>query len=72
MLVDNQHRGVIAVRAARMHPRRSFYFIALVFSPAGICLPDEVTVFRRGLAARPLNPSADTALPLYVQSQARG
>jgi CRISPR-associated endonuclease Cas1 len=34
---------------------------------AGICLPDEVSFFRRGLAPRPLNPSADTALPLYVQ-----
>ena len=33
-------------------------------SLAGICLPDEVTFFRRGLAPRPLNPSADTALPL--------
>jgi CRISPR-associated protein Cas4 len=36
-------------------------------SLAGICLPDEVTFFRRGLAPRPLNPSVDTALPLYVQ-----
>jgi CRISPR-associated endonuclease Cas1/CRISPR-associated protein Cas4 len=36
-------------------------------SLAGICLPDEVSFFRRGLAPRPLNPSADTALPLYVQ-----
>src|SRR5207302_1265969 len=36
-------------------------------SLAGICLPDEVTFFRQGLAPRPLNPSADTALPLYVQ-----
>jgi CRISPR-associated exonuclease Cas4/CRISPR-associated protein Cas1 len=36
-------------------------------SLAGICLPDEVTFFRRGLAPRPLNPSASTALPLYVQ-----
>jgi CRISPR-associated exonuclease Cas4/CRISPR-associated protein Cas1 len=36
-------------------------------SLAGICLPDEVTFFRRGLSPRPLNPSADTALPLYVQ-----
>jgi CRISPR-associated exonuclease Cas4/CRISPR-associated protein Cas1 len=36
-------------------------------SLAGICLPDEVTFFRRGLAPRPLSPSADTALPLYVQ-----
>lgn len=36
-------------------------------SLAGICLPDEVTFFRKGLAPRPLNPSADTALPLYVQ-----
>jgi CRISPR-associated exonuclease Cas4/CRISPR-associated protein Cas1 len=36
-------------------------------SLAGICLPDEVTFFRRGLAPRPLNPAADAALPLYVQ-----
>jgi CRISPR-associated exonuclease Cas4/CRISPR-associated protein Cas1 len=36
-------------------------------SLAGICLPDEVMFFRRGLAPRPLNPSAGTALPLYVQ-----
>jgi CRISPR-associated endonuclease Cas1/CRISPR-associated protein Cas4 len=36
-------------------------------SLAGICLPDEVAFFRRGLSPRPLNPSADTALPLYVQ-----
>src|SRR5262249_3171989 len=34
---------------------------------AGICLPDEVSFFSKGLAPRPLNPSADTALPLYVQ-----
>ncbi len=37
-------------------------------SLAGICLPDEVAFFRRGLAPRPLNPGADTALPLYVQT----
>jgi CRISPR-associated exonuclease Cas4/CRISPR-associated protein Cas1 len=36
-------------------------------SLAGICLPDEVAFFRRGLAPRPLNPADDTALPLYVQ-----
>jgi CRISPR-associated exonuclease Cas4/CRISPR-associated protein Cas1 len=36
-------------------------------SLAGICLPDEVTFFRKGLPPRPLNPAADTALPLYVQ-----
>jgi CRISPR-associated exonuclease Cas4/CRISPR-associated protein Cas1 len=36
-------------------------------SLAGICLPDEVAFFRRGLPPRPLNPAADTALPLYVQ-----
>jgi CRISPR-associated endonuclease Cas1/CRISPR-associated protein Cas4 len=36
-------------------------------SLAGICLPDEVAFFRRGLAPRPLNPAASTALPLYVQ-----
>jgi CRISPR-associated exonuclease Cas4/CRISPR-associated protein Cas1 len=36
-------------------------------SLAGICLPDEVAFFRRGTTPRPLNPAADTALPLYVQ-----
>jgi CRISPR-associated endonuclease Cas1/CRISPR-associated protein Cas4 len=36
-------------------------------SLAGICLPDEVAFFSRGSAPRPLNPAADTALPLYVQ-----
>jgi CRISPR-associated exonuclease Cas4/CRISPR-associated protein Cas1 len=36
-------------------------------SLAGICLPDEVAFFRKGLAPRPLNPAADTALPLHVQ-----
>ena len=36
-------------------------------SLAGICLPDEVAFFRKGVAPRPLNPAADTALPLYVQ-----
>ncbi|MGJ5180696.1 CRISPR-associated endonuclease Cas4g/Cas1g [Bradyrhizobium oligotrophicum] len=57
----------LAAAAGRMPP-------PLVDSPkctrcslAGICLPDEVTFFRRGLAPRPLNPSGDTALPLYVQ-----
>lgn len=37
-------------------------------SLAGICLPDEVNFFRKGLAPRPLNPADDTALPLYVQT----
>jgi len=36
-------------------------------SLAGICLPDEIAFFGRGMSPRPLNPSADTALPLYVQ-----
>ncbi|EJW11567.1 CRISPR-associated RecB family exonuclease Cas4b / CRISPR-associated protein Cas1 [Rhodovulum sp. PH10] len=36
-------------------------------SLAGICLPDEVSFFRKGVAPRPLNPSAEAALPLYVQ-----
>ena len=35
---------------------------------AGICLPDETNFFRKGLVPRPLNPSADPALPLYVQA----
>lgn len=37
-------------------------------SLAGICLPDEIAFFRKGAAPRPLNPSAGTALPLYVQT----
>ena len=37
-------------------------------SLAGICLPDEIAFFKKGRAPRPLNPSADTALPLYVQT----
>lgn len=35
---------------------------------AGICLPDETAFFAREGAPRPLNPSADTALPLYVST----
>lgn len=37
-------------------------------SLAGICLPDEMTFFAKANAPRPLNPSADTALPLYVST----
>ena len=37
-------------------------------SLAGICLPDETNLFRKGNAPRPLNPSDDPALPLYVQT----
>jgi CRISPR-associated exonuclease Cas4/CRISPR-associated protein Cas1 len=37
-------------------------------SLAGICLPDEVAFFREEMVPRPLSPSADTALPLYVQT----
>lgn len=35
---------------------------------AGICLPDETTFFAAENAPRPLNPAADTALPLYVNT----
>jgi CRISPR-associated endonuclease Cas1/CRISPR-associated protein Cas4 len=35
---------------------------------AGICLPDEVGFFRKGLPPRPLNPADDPALPLHVQN----
>jgi hypothetical protein len=35
---------------------------------AGICLPDEVGFFRKGMPPRPLNPADDPALPLHVQS----
>ncbi len=37
-------------------------------SLAGICLPDETNLFRKGNPPRPLNPSDDPALPLYVQT----
>ena len=37
-------------------------------SLAGICLPDEVNFFRKGVPPRPLNPSADLALPMYVET----
>lgn len=37
-------------------------------SLAGICLPDETNLFRKGPAPRPLNPADDPALPLYVQT----
>lgn len=37
-------------------------------SLAGICLPDETNLFNRGYPPRPLNPSDDPALPLYVQT----
>ena len=36
-------------------------------SLAGICLPDETNLFRKGYPPRPLNPSDDPALPMYVQ-----
>ena len=37
-------------------------------SLAGICLPDETNLFKKGNPPRLLNPSADPALPLYVQT----
>ena len=37
-------------------------------SLAGICLPDETNLFRKGHPPRPLNPSDNPALPLYVQT----
>ena len=37
-------------------------------SLAGICLPDETNLFKKGYPPRPLNPSDDPALPLYVQT----
>ena len=36
-------------------------------SLAGICLPDETNLFRKGHPPRHLNPSDNPALPLYVQ-----
>lgn len=37
-------------------------------SLAGICLPDETNLFRKGYPPRPLNPADDPALPLHVQT----
>ena len=37
-------------------------------SLAGICLPDETNLFRKGYPPRPLNPADDPALPLHVQA----
>ena len=37
-------------------------------SLAGICLPDETNMFLKDYPPRPLNPSDDPALPLYVQT----
>ena len=37
-------------------------------SLAGICLPDETNLFAHGNPPRPLNPSDDPALPLYIQT----
>ncbi|MBC6442182.1 MAG: CRISPR-associated endonuclease Cas1 [Rhodobacteraceae bacterium] len=34
---------------------------------AGICLPDEINLIRKGVIPRPLNPADDPALPLHVQ-----
>jgi CRISPR-associated endonuclease Cas1/CRISPR-associated protein Cas4 len=57
----------LAAAAGRLPPPLVDSPKCIKCSLAGICLPDEVAFFRRGLAPRPLNPSADTALPLYVQ-----
>ena len=37
-------------------------------SLAGICLPDETNLFRTGQKPRPLNPSDNPALPMYIQA----
>lgn len=37
-------------------------------SLAGICLPDETNLFKKKYSVRPLNPSDDPALPLYIQT----
>ncbi len=37
-------------------------------SLAGICLPDETNMFLKNYPPRPLNPSDDPALPLYIQT----
>jgi CRISPR-associated endonuclease Cas1/CRISPR-associated protein Cas4 len=57
----------LAAAAGRLPPPLVDSPKCIKCSLAGICLPDEVAFFRRGMAPRPLNPAADTALPLYVQ-----
>ncbi|MGE3875631.1 MAG: CRISPR-associated endonuclease Cas1 [Parvibaculaceae bacterium] len=57
----------LAAAAGRLPPPLRDSPKCVKCSLAGICLPDEVSFFRRGASPRPLNPSADTALPLYVQ-----
>lgn len=37
-------------------------------SLAGICLPDETNLFSKKYTPRPLNPSDDPALPLYIHT----
>jgi CRISPR-associated endonuclease Cas1/CRISPR-associated protein Cas4 len=69
-----RHRTRSAIAELRLAAAAGRLPLPLIDSPkctkcslAGICLPDEVAYFRRGLSPRPLNPAADTALPLYVQ-----
>lgn len=71
---DLRARTLEAIAALRLTAAAGRLPPPLVDSPkcvrcslAGICLPDEISFFRKKIAPRPLNPSADTALPLYVQ-----
>src|SRR5262249_28585412 len=58
----------LAAAAGRIPPPLVDSPTCVKCSLAGICLPDELAFFRKGAAPRPLNPSAGTALPLYVQT----
>ncbi len=71
---DLRARTLAAVRELRLAAETRRRPAPLENSPkcprcslAGICLPDETNLFNRGYPPRPLNPSDDPALPLYVQ-----
>mgnify|MGYP005838393007 CR=1 FL=1 len=58
----------LAAAAGRRPPPLEASRKCVACSLAGLCLPDETNFFRRGHVPRPLNPSDEPALPLYVQT----
>ncbi|WP_374763458.1 CRISPR-associated endonuclease Cas4g/Cas1g [Yunchengibacter salinarum] len=58
----------LAAAAGRRPPPLEASRKCVSCSLAGICMPDETNFFRRNHVPRPLNPSDDPALPLYVQT----
>ncbi|RME67206.1 MAG: CRISPR-associated protein Cas4, partial [Alphaproteobacteria bacterium] len=58
----------LAAAAARRPPPLDASPKCVRCSLAGLCLPDETNFFRKSAVPRPLNPSDEPALPLYVQT----